>query len=304
MSEIFTTDNMAIRILNRIGDILILHFLWLLCSLPIVTIGASTTALYYTAMKAVKYEDGYVARRFFKSFKENFRQSTIIWLIMLFAGFLCGWYLSYSIETHNSVLTMFSTILTCVYTFILIYVFPLQSKFDNKITVTIRNAFLLSVKNFPWTLLMIVALGLIGLFSYFYTIVLFIVVICGAGVYGYLTAFIFNRVFLPYLPDEPGFEKLKFNTTASDAGEEAEDGNIDEDTDEDTDEAANEDVQDNAAVDTSDQETVKTNTTAKPNDTSEKNKTAAKAASGRKLSLSERANSVASYAKQEDNTED
>lgn len=296
MSEIFTTDNMVIRILNRIGDILILHFLWLLCSLPIVTIGASTTALYYTAMKAVKYEDGYVARRFFKSFKENFRQSTIIWLIMLFAGFLCGWYLSYSIETHNSVLTMFSTILTCVYSFILIYVFPLQSKFDNKITVTIRNAFLLSVKNFPWTLLMIVALGLIGLFSYFYTIVLFIVVICGAGVYGYLTAFIFNRVFLPYLPDEPGFEKLKFNTSASGAGEETED--------EDTAEAANEDVQDNAAVDTSDQETVKTNTTAKPKDTSEKNKTAAKVASGRKLSLSERANSVASYTKQEDNTED
>lgn len=296
MSEIFTTDNMVIRILNRIGDILILHFLWLLCSLPIVTIGASTTALYYTAMKAVKYEDGYVARRFFKSFKENFRQSTIIWLIMLFAGFLCGWYLSYSIETHKSVLTMFSTILTCVYVFILIYVFPLQSKFDNKITVTIRNAFLLSVKNFPWTLLMIVALGLIGLFSYFYTIVLFIVVICGAGVYGYLTAFIFNRVFLPYLPDEPGFEKLKFNTTANGAGEEADD--------EDTDEAADEDVQDDASVDTSDQETVKANTKAKSEGNSEKNKTAAKEASGRKLSLSERANSVASYAKQEDNTED
>lgn len=292
MSEIFTTDNMVIRILNRIGDILILHFLWLLCSLPIVTIGASTTALYYTAMKAVKYEDGYVARRFFKSFKENFKQSTIIWLIMLFAGFLCGWYLSYSIETHKSVLTMFSTILTCVYVFILIYVFPLQSKFDNKITVTIRNAFLLSVKNFPWTLLMIVALGLIGLFSYFYTIVLFIVVICGAGVYGYLTAFIFNRVFLPYLPDEPGFEKLKFNTTANGAGEEADD----EDTDED--------VQDDASVDTSDQETVKANTKAKSEGNSEKNKTAAKEASGRKLSLSERANSVASYAKQEDNTED
>lgn len=296
MSEIFTTDNMVIRILNRIGDILILHFLWLLCSLPIVTIGASTTALYYTAMKAVKYEDGYVARRFFKSFKENFKQSTIIWLIMLFAGFLCGWYLSYSIETHKSVLTMFSTILTCVYVFILIYVFPLQSKFDNKITVTIRNAFLLSVKNFPWTLLMIVALGLIGLFSYFYTIVLFIVVICGAGVYGYLTAFIFNRVFLPYLPDEPGFEKLKFNTTANGAGEEADD--------EDTDEAADEDVQDDASVDTSDQETVKANTKAKSEGNSEKNKTAAKEASGRKLSLSERANSVASYAKQEDNTED
>ena len=195
---------------------------------------------------------------------------------------------------------MFSTILTCVYVFILIYVFPLQSKFDNKITVTIRNAFLLSVKNFPWTLLMIVALGLIGLFSYFYTIVLFIVVICGAGVYGYLTAFIFNRVFLPYLPDEPGFEKLKFNTTANGAGEEADDDNMDEDTDK----ASDETTQDDVAGDTSDQETVKANTKAKSKGNSEKNKTAAKEASGRKLSLSERANSVASYAKQEDNTED
>lgn len=288
MSEIFTTDNIAIRILNRIGDILILHFLWLLCSLPIVTIGASTTALYYTAMKAVKYEDGYVARRFFKSFKENFKQSTIIWLIMLFAGFLCGWYLSYSIETHKSVLTMFSTILTCVYVFILIYVFPLQSKFDNKITVTIRNAFLLSVKNFPWTLLMIVALGLIGLFSYFYTIVLFIVVICGAGVYGYLTAFIFNRVFLPYLPDEPGFEKLKFNTAVDDTDEEEQDEEEQDEEDQDDDADEDDNISESEAPETG----------------NEKSKTAAKETSGRRLSLSERANSVASYAEKEDNTED
>lgn len=288
MSEIFTTDNIAIRILNRIGDILILHFLWLLCSLPIVTIGASTTALYYTAMKAVKYEDGYVARRFFKSFKENFKQSTIIWLIMLFAGFLCGWYLSYSIETHKSVLTMFSTILTCVYVFILIYVFPLQSKFDNKITVTIRNAFLLSVKNFPWTLLMIVALGLIGLFSYFYTIVLFIVVICGAGVYGYLTAFIFNRVFLPYLPDEPGFEKLKFNTAVDDTDEEEQDEEEQDEEDQDDDADEDDNISESEAPETG----------------NEKSKIAAKETSGRRLSLSERANSVASYAEKEDNTED
>ncbi len=299
MSEIFTTDNIAIRILNRIGDILILHFLWLLCSLPIVTIGASTTALYYTAMKAVKYEDGYVARRFFKSFKENFKQSTIIWLIMLFAGFLCGWYLSYSIETHKSVLTMFSTILTCVYVFILIYVFPLQSKFDNKITVTIRNAFLLSVKNFPWTLLMIIALGLIGLFSYFYTIVLFIVVICGAGVYGYLTAFIFNRVFLPYLPDEPGFEKLKFNTATGDADEEEQDAETDEAADED------DNISEDGTSETSTDKNTSADTTSKPTDNSEKAKTTvAKETSGRRLSLSERANSVASYAEKEDNTED
>ena len=63
-----------------------LNILWFLCCIPIVTIGASTTALYYTSLKIVRGEDHALTRMFFRSFRENFRQSTVLWLILLAVG--------------------------------------------------------------------------------------------------------------------------------------------------------------------------------------------------------------------------
>lgn len=77
----FNYDNVLIRMLNRLGDLIILSLTFVLFSLPIVTIGASITALYYTAMKSLALEDGYIFKFFVKSFKDNFKQSTILWLI-------------------------------------------------------------------------------------------------------------------------------------------------------------------------------------------------------------------------------
>ena len=60
---------------EKIFDIMALGFLWILCSLPVITIGASTTALYYAMVKSVKNNDGYVTKEFFRSFKLNFYSS-------------------------------------------------------------------------------------------------------------------------------------------------------------------------------------------------------------------------------------
>ena len=60
-----------------------LNLLWFLCSLPIFTIGASTTALYYVSLKIVQGEDSNLTRLFFRSFRQNFRQATTLWLILL-----------------------------------------------------------------------------------------------------------------------------------------------------------------------------------------------------------------------------
>ena len=68
-----------------------LNLIWFICCIPIVTIGASTTALYYTSLKIVRDEDHSLGRMFFHSFRENFRQSTVLWLILLAVGlFLAG----------------------------------------------------------------------------------------------------------------------------------------------------------------------------------------------------------------------
>ena len=90
LSGIFNYDNPIWRFMGKFCDILILNVLWIVLSIPIVTIGASTTAVYYVTLKLVRDEEGPTIRSFFKSFKENFKQSTAIWLILLAAGALTG----------------------------------------------------------------------------------------------------------------------------------------------------------------------------------------------------------------------
>lgn len=99
MGRLFDTDNIVWRFLGRVADLVILNFLFLLCSIPIVTIGASWTALYSVTLKAVKNEESYIAKGFLEGFKENFKQSTIAWLVILLVGtvlfvdirFAMGW---------------------------------------------------------------------------------------------------------------------------------------------------------------------------------------------------------------------
>ena len=70
------------RALNLIGDVVVLHFLWLICSLPLVTIGASNTALYYAMMKRIRTNEGQVTGNFLQAFRANLRQATALWLIV------------------------------------------------------------------------------------------------------------------------------------------------------------------------------------------------------------------------------
>ena len=86
--NLFTHDSLLSRFFYLVGDIITLHLLWILCSLPIFTIGASTTALYYSCMKRIRTKEGYPLKNFFASFKMNFKQSTLIWLCLLVIGFL------------------------------------------------------------------------------------------------------------------------------------------------------------------------------------------------------------------------
>ena len=64
--------------------------LWFMCCIPVFTIGAATTALYYTVNKSIKNDRGYASSEFFSAFKSNFKQSTVIWLIFLAIYALLG----------------------------------------------------------------------------------------------------------------------------------------------------------------------------------------------------------------------
>lgn len=133
-----------------------LNLLWMVCSLPIVTIGASTTALYYATLKIVRGEDSNVGRMFFRAFKQNFRQSTVLWLIMLAAGLFLGadGYIVYHLRAGASgaaavVWTLILAIIivaAIAYTILLLFLFPLVASVSNTNAAMLKNAFLIGIR--------------------------------------------------------------------------------------------------------------------------------------------------------------
>lgn len=158
MNSFFDLDSPMMRLLNRVVDIIILNALALICCIPIVTIGASITALHYVTLKMARNEEGYIFRSFFKSFRQNFKQATAIWLIflVLFAVlFVDFWFLKEQAGTFYLVLKGILLVATALMVFTLSFVFPVLSKFENTVVRTIKNAFFISVLLLPRTLVII-----------------------------------------------------------------------------------------------------------------------------------------------------
>lgn len=86
--KLFSMDGKFLETFNKITDLVTLNILWLLCCIPIITIGASTSALYQVTLQIAENRDSYITKEFFKAFRENFRQATIVWLAVIVTGFV------------------------------------------------------------------------------------------------------------------------------------------------------------------------------------------------------------------------
>lgn len=159
MAKLFDYNNPIWRFMGKVTDICFLTVLWALFSLPVVTIGASTTALYYVSLKLAKDQEGYIWRTFVDAFKSNFKQSTIIWLIMLAVGAFLGVDLYFYYNMEGSVAVFFFWIffmLTVIYVFFITMLFPLSARLDAKIGKLFFLTFMVTIKHFSWVLLMVV----------------------------------------------------------------------------------------------------------------------------------------------------
>lgn len=155
MANFLNYDGPLFSALNKITDLIWLNILWILCCLPIFTIGASTTALFYVTLHMVKNEGGGVTKTFFREFKRNFKQGTGIWLIFLVVGvILCSdlYIIVWMFDLPNLIHTVFvciNFVLLLYFILTLLYVFPLQATFENKVKHTIKNAMILSIGHLP-----------------------------------------------------------------------------------------------------------------------------------------------------------
>lgn len=159
MNKLFDIDGPIMHLMTKITYCLYLNILWFLCCLPIVTAGASTTALFYVTLKIAKNEEGRITSAFFHSFRKNFKQATVIWLILLIIGIVLGidGYVFYHMRFHN----VFWTIGTAVffialaaYLIILMYIFPLLSRFENTTRAMFKNSLMIGMRFLFCTALM------------------------------------------------------------------------------------------------------------------------------------------------------
>lgn len=212
MGKIFDYEGPLFSSLSRLADLIWLNLLFVVCCIPIITIGASTTALYYVTLKMAKDEEGYITKSFFKSFKDNLKQSIGIWLIFLIiiVVLICDLYIAnggslatiLQSETISSVVLVAVGVMGIILTMTLTYVFPLLAKFDNTIKNTIKNAFLISIRHLPYTVLLI-AINIVPWVVIFWignmTLLLVFVIFSSQA---YFCSKIFVKIFVHYLPKE------------------------------------------------------------------------------------------------------
>ena len=206
-------DNAVTRALSKICDMMCLNVVWIVCCLPIVTIGASTTALYSVMLKMVKNEEGYIFRSFFKAFKENFRQSTILWILFAVLGII--WRIDYSVTgTFPGQLEFIFQAVFMLLGFILlslvIYSFPLTARYVNPISATLMNALILTVAKLPYTFVMVVVTAGSVLASLWNTTTLMFAIpmwlVFGGALVAWINSWILRRVFSVFEGTEGGKE--------------------------------------------------------------------------------------------------
>lgn len=201
--NIFSYNSKFTQILLKLCYSCYLNLLWFICSLPIFTIGAATSALYYTCLKIIRNTEGNVTRTFFKAFKENFRQATVIWLIMLAVGLFLAFdfYILYHLRLNSALpLAVFWTILTAiliavtiVYFIILFMIFPLQASVINTTANMFKNAFLIGT-HYLFAPILVFAVHFL---MFFFVVSVFTpLIVLGEGFCAMVSSYILNNLLI------------------------------------------------------------------------------------------------------------
>lgn len=207
MEALFSPDSKFMRTMSRIGDLLMLNFFFLVTCVPIVTIGAASTALYTVTFRfGTEREEG-VIRSYFRAFRENFRQSTVLWLIVL----LCGG----TAALNTCVFYAMPGAIRCAFVlfailFVLVllvsgYLFPLVSQFSNDNRSTLKNALILSLGYLPRSVLVaavnVLPFALLLLNFYWFLQLGFVWAALYFSVAAFANTFLLRPVFAPYMTE-------------------------------------------------------------------------------------------------------
>ena len=158
-------DNLFFTVLGKVMDVLWISLLWIAFSIPLITIGASSTALYYTIHKVVFNDEGYIFRTFSRSFIANFKKSTVKWIIcIVLIGFLCVDILLVRgfAESGNVVasliypfLVILAFVVMCMFS-----IFAYSARFEDSIKNSLWKGAVITATNLGWMIFLLIILYL------------------------------------------------------------------------------------------------------------------------------------------------
>ncbi len=211
MGGLFNPDNKLGRLIYGVGNLIILSWLWLLCCIPVFTIGAASIALYDISRKVIAGDEKKVSSDYFASFRANFKQATILWLIVLLVSAVLVYSLGFFmfIDTDSSVTKLIIFIIGVIIACFLCWVhvvFAYIARFEDSIKTAAKNSFIMCILNPLSSIWIIVLAGsiiylvsLIPILTWLPTILSLV-----PGCYCALMVTPIERIFKQYIPkDEP-----------------------------------------------------------------------------------------------------
>ena len=201
MSRLFDPENKFWNFIGKIADVTCMSFLWVGTSLPLVTMGAATTAFYSYTMHQVRDTEGGILSGYFKAFRHNFKKATLLWLLEVaglafFAADLVGvWNLFLflgglpAILVGALVLCLAFLFLGCTF-----YIWPLLAVFEFPLKKLLTNSFVMAVGNLPVTLTLALVWALAGVGCFYLSGVFFVWV----GLAIFASSYFVDMVFKKY----------------------------------------------------------------------------------------------------------
>ena len=159
MRNLFNYENPFIQFLVRVGDLMILNVLFILCSAPVVTLGASLTALHRVTQNMLFEQEEPLLKAFFRAFRQNFKQSTLAWLVELvvIVSLVCDVLLVMAYFNGGLAKAMYIlvAVLAILVAGVYAYLMPLIARYENGMRQQVNNAVILAIIKLPKTLLLV-----------------------------------------------------------------------------------------------------------------------------------------------------
>jgi len=200
MRDFFSLDGQFYKIGSYVADIIILSLLWFLFSIPIITAGAATSALFYVTTRRIAGREGYITSDFWKGFTSSFKRATILWLIILvlFTVVVLNLLNLHAVGRLATVVFGAQIIVLIQIAFMSTFLFPMTARFDMTIRQTIKSSFLMANRHLLTSITSVVLLvALLAASHFIHPLILFLV----PGIYAMMSSYMIMRIFKRYRPE-------------------------------------------------------------------------------------------------------